>query len=300
MVDRLLELGWDVSVIDNFSSGKPERLNKHLNDPRFRLIRGDINDREALLGAMDGCTHVFHLAADPVIRGGFDDEAKRRSPTRNNVSGTQEVLEAMVRSGAERILFASSSTVYGEAKTVPTPEDYGPLKPISIYGASKLACEGFVTAYSHGFGLSYWIFRFANIVGSRAVHGVVPDFISKLRDNPGELEILGDGRQQKCYMHVEDCLDAMLFCMKHSKNEIFNLGTDTPISVVRVAHIVIEEMDLSDVEFRFTGGRRGWKGDLPLTYLDICKLKALGYSPAMDSEEAVRRAASEILAQGSW
>ncbi len=295
LVDRLLKMGREVSVIDNLSSGRRQWLEPHLGNPNFRFRQGDINDREALAEALDGCGQVFHLAADPVIRGGFDDPARRNSSMKNNVLGTQAVLEAMVGSGADRIAFASSSVVYGEARIVPTPEDYGPMVPISLYGASKLAGEGLVTSYSHGMGLAYWIFRFANIVGPRAHQGVVCDFVAKLRRDPRNLEILGDGRQEKCYLHVEDCIDSMLYCVTRSENQIYNLGTETPITVRRVAEIVTEEMGLEGVKFTYTGGERGWAGDLPRTYLEIAKLRALGFRARMDSEEAVRSAAAEII-----
>jgi UDP-glucose 4-epimerase len=203
-----------------------------------------------------------------------------------NFKGTKNILEAMVEQGAGSISFASSSVVYGDVDVFPTPEDYGPMKPISIYGASKLASEGLITAYSHGFGIDYRIFRFANVVGPRSALGVVHDFVSKLKDCPTELEILGDGRQSKSYLHVQDCVDAMLFAEKTS-NEIFNLGTPTPITVDRVAEIVISEMGLEDVQLKYTGGRRGWKGDLPQTFLDISKIESIGWTPKMDSEDAV-------------
>lgn len=295
LVDRLLDLDWEVSVVDDLSSGRREWVQPHLGQKGFRFLEGDINDDRVLAQGLEGVEHVFHMAADPVIRGGFDDPQRRYSSMRNNILGTHALLEGMVRSGASQISFSSSSVVYGEASVVPTPESYGPARPVSIYGASKLAGEGLVTAYSHGMGLAYWIFRFANIVGARAQQGVVCDFIAKLRKDPRVLEILGDGRQEKCYMHVQDCVDAMLFCVKRSENQILNLGTETPLSVERVAKIVVDEMGLEGVRFAYSGGDRGWRGDLPRTYLDTRKLRALGFRAKRDSEEAVRSAVVELL-----
>lgn len=295
LVDRLLDLGWEVSVVDNLSSGRREWLQPHIGEKGFQFLEGDINDSRVVSRGLEGVESVFHMAADPVIRGGFDDEQTRYSPLRNNILGTHALLEEMVRSGTARISFSSSSVVYGEAHVVPTPESYGPSAPISIYGASKLAGEGLVTAYSHGMGFAYWIFRFANIVGARAQQGVVCDFIAKLRRNPKVLEILGDGRQEKCYMHVRDCVDAMLLCVERSENQIVNLGTETPLSVKRVAEIVIDEMGLHGAKLTYTGGDRGWRGDLPRTYLDTRKLRTLGFRAKRDSEEAVRNAVVELL-----
>jgi len=297
LVDRLLELGWEICVVDDLSSGRLEWMKPHMDKKGFRFIQGDINDDRVLDQGLEGVEHVFHMAADPVIRGGFEDSQRRYSSVRNNILGTRALLEGMVRSGASRISFASSSVVYGEASVVPTPESYGPARPISIYGATKLAGEGLVTAYSHGMGLAYWIFRFANIVGPRASQGVVCDFIAKLRRNPQVLDILGDGRQEKCYMHVRDCVDAMLFCVERTENQILNLGTETPLSVNRVAEIVVDEMGLEGVRFAYSGGDRGWRGDLPRTHLDTRKLRSLGYRARMDSEEAVRSAVVELLSQ---
>jgi UDP-glucose 4-epimerase len=284
LVDRLLSDGLEVNVVDNLSSGDRRWL---AEDPNLSFHEGDINDPSILARAMEDCHRVYHLAADPVIRGGFSDAETRSSQVDNNFLGTKNILEAMVEQGTGSISFSSSSVVYGDVDVFPTPEDYGPMRPISIYGASKLASEGLITAYSHGFDIDYWIFRFANVVGPRSTLGVVRDFVAKLRDCPTELEILGDGKQDKSYLHVHDCVDAMLYAEKTS-NEIFNLGTPTPITVDRVAEIVIDEMGLGDVRLKYTGGRRGWKGDLPQTYLDIAKIEAIGWSPKMDSEGAVR------------
>jgi len=299
LVDRLLELGWEVAVLDNLSTGHGEWIENHLGKGPFRFFKGDLADRELLDEALTGCEYVFHLAADPVIRGGFDDEGRRFSPVKNNILATYSLLEGMTRSGSRRIAFASSSVVYGEADVIPTPESFGPLRPISLYGASKLAGEGLITAYAHGMGWSYWILRFANVVGIRMGQGVVHDFVEKLKENPRRLEILGDGRQKKCYLDVADCVDGIIYAVEHSENEIFNLGTPTPISVDRVAGIVEEVLGLEGVEHIYTGGRAGWKGDLPVTFLSIEKMIDMGWRPKKDSEEAVRSSAISLLKSGA-
>ena len=298
LVDLLIRKGWEVSILDNLSSGRLTWIQGHLKAGKATFYRGDINDRKCVGKAMDGCEVVFHLAADPVIRGGFSSAAKRNSPIRNNVLGTCSILESMKGSSCSSVAFASSSVVYGQADLVPTPEGYGPLRPISLYGASKLSGEAMVTAYAHGFDYDYWIFRFANVVGIRSTQGVVNDFVRKLSRNSAELEILGDGKQRKCYLHAEDCARAMLHCIAGSTDEIINLGTPTAIEVEEVARFVEEEMGLANVKHAYTGGRQGWKGDLPETYLDIAKLRGLGWSPEMDSEAAIRRASRELLTSG--
>jgi len=292
LVEGLLARGLEVRIIDNLSSGNREWVP---SDEGLEFILGNINNGNLVADALDGCNHVYHMAADPVIRGGFADSETRTSQVENNFSGTRSLLEAMVEQGVGAISFASSSVVYGDSVILPTPENYGPMRPVSIYGATKLASEGLISAYSHGFDLVYWIFRFANVVGPRSGLGVVHDFVSKLKRDPNNLEILGDGKQTKCYLHVIDCVDAMLFAEERSRNEIFNLGTPTPISVDRVAELVIEEMGLENVKLNYTGGTRGWKGDLPTTFLDTSRIRSLGWSPGMDSEEAVREMARACM-----
>jgi Nucleoside-diphosphate-sugar epimerases len=210
---------------------------------------------------------------------------------------TYNVLERMTDVGVDRLAYTSSSTPYGEAPR-PTPEDYAPLEPISAYGAGKLAEEGLVSTYAHSHGLRAWVYRFANIVGPRLRGAVVPDFVGKLRDDPDRLVILGDGRQQKSYMHVEACLDAMLHVVTHADDplNVYNLGTRTTTSVDRIAELVAREMGL-DPEFEHTGGERGWTGDVPRMRLSVEKLAALGWEPADSSDEAIRRATGELLAE---
>ncbi|MFB6197877.1 MAG: NAD-dependent epimerase/dehydratase family protein, partial [Halobacteriaceae archaeon] len=215
---------------------------------------------------------------------------------RLNNAITEQIIERMDEVGAQKIAFASSSTVYGEAPR-PTPEDYAPMEPISIYGASKLAEEALLSVYSHSHGFQSWIFRFANIVGPRLQRGaVIPDFIHKLREDPTTLTILGNGRQEKSYMYIQDCLDAMEYVIENADDPVntYNLGTRTTTNVTRIADIVSDVMDVSP-EYEFTGGERGWTGDVPRMRLSIEKLSALGWEPKYSSDEAVRQCARELI-----
>ena len=293
LVDRLVNTG-GVTVYDNLSSGKREFIQHHLNRDGFRFIQGDILDRERLAKAMKGIDVVFHLAANPEVRAGTDDT---ELDLKQGTIATYNVLETMRLHGIKRIVFASSSTVYGEVIGLPIPEDYGPLQPISLYGASKLACEGLITAFCHLFGMQAWIFRFANVVGSRATHGVIFDFINKLKRNPAELEILGDGTQQKPYIHVQDCVDGILYGFQHSDDRVnvFNLGNSDVTRVTVIAQMLVESMGLENVRLRYTGGERGWPGDVPQVRLDTSRMEKLGWKPEYNSDEAVRIAIKEIL-----
>ena len=208
------------------------------------------------------------------------------------------LLEGMRRAGIKQLLFASSSAVYGEAARSPTPEEYGPLFPISLYGASKLACEGLISAFEHASGIRAWIFRFANIVGDHGTHGAVVDFIRKLRGDPRRLAILGDGNQAKPYLYVKECVDGMVYGWSRATAGLncFNLACAGATSARRIAEIVCEEMDLRGVAFEFSGGSRGWVGDVPQVRLDPAKLAVLGWTARLDSDGAVRQAVRALLA----
>ncbi len=295
LVDRLLQEN-QVTVIDNFSSGKRESVEPHLENPDFELIEADLLDSGALERAFAGKDFVFHLAANPDVRLGAENT---RVHLEQNVMATYNVLEAMRRAGVRRIAFTSTSTIYGEAKVVPTPEDFGPLMPISLYGASKLSCEALISSYCHTFEMQSWIFRFANIVGERGTHGVLVDFIRKLCINPKELEILGSGKQRKSYLEVKDCVQAMLHCIERSHDEtnVFNIGSCDSVDVTQIANIVAERMGLSGVKYRYTGGidGRGWKGDVKVMLLSIEKIKRLGWTPRRGSTEAIEAAVDALL-----
>jgi len=292
LVDYLIEGGGEVRVIDDLSAGSLGNLRRWESDPGLSFVKGDLLSPGEVLGALDGCDAVYHLAANPEVR------ASRASPEdhfRQNVEATYSLLEAVRKvGGVELLVFASSSTVYGEADVVPTPEDYGPLKPISHYGASKLAAEALVSAYASMYGFRAVIFRFANIVGLRSNHGVIYDFVAKLRDNQKTLEVLGDGSQSKSYLHVDDCVRGMTLGAEKAseKVEVLNLGSDDRVSVMEIAEIVIKEMGVEGCEVCLTGGvdgGRGWAGDVKVMHLDSSRLRSLGWRPRMSSLEAVRK-----------
>ncbi len=292
LVDRLVADGQDVRVFDNFSSGRREFLSHH--GEAVHTVEGDLLDLDAVKSAMKGIDMVYHLAANPDIRLGTqvtDTDLKQ------GTVATYNVLEAMRLEGTKRIAFASSSVVYGEADVMPTPENYGPLFPISLYGASKLASEALITSWVGTFGLQAWIFRFANIVGSRGTHGVIFDFIHKLHRDSKNLEVLGNGRQEKSYMEVIDCANAMIHVVKNTKEHIncYNLGTKDTCSVRRIAEIVLEETGCIDASIEYTGGDRGWAGDVPRSMLNPQRLFELGFTPLHDSDDAVRLTARVLV-----
>ena len=292
LVDFLVSSGDDVIIIDSLVSGDKDYVREHLEAGRARLVSAD------LLGygwqeELDGADRVYHLAADPDVREGSADPDRQLN---NTIIATHRVLEAMRRANVPEIVFTSTSTVYGEASVIPTPEDYSPMEPVSVYGASKLACEALISAYCHSFSMRSWIFRFANIIGARSGHGVITDFIRKLKENPGELEILGDGKQTKSYLEVRECIRAIMYVAGHSSDIVntFNIGSEDWVSVTEIADILCLEMNLSP-SYRYTGGRRGWIGDVPRMQLDISRLKEIGFVPGINSRESVKIAVRAAL-----
>jgi len=265
-----------------------------MRNKNFKFVKEDLLNFEALKREMKDVDLVYHVAANPDVKIGARDT---RIHLEQNVIATHNLLEAMRLNDISDMVFTSTSTVYGEAKKIPTPEDYGPLIPISLYGASKLAAESLIMAYAHTFGMNTVIYRFANIVGPRSTHGVIYDFIMKLKNNPRELEILGDGTQKKSYLYIEDCVDAIIYGYEHRKEdvEIFNIGSEDWIDVKKIADVVVEEMGLENVKYRFTGGKRGWKGDVPKMLLSIEKIKSYGWKPKYSSEESVRLTARHLI-----
>jgi len=297
LVDRLVEKGYQVTVYDNFSSGRKELISQHFGKDGFTFIEEDLSDIEKLKDAMKGFEHVFHFAANPdIARGMVETDLDLREGT----ILTYNVLEAMRVNNVRRVLYSSGSGVYGEIGAVATPEDYGPLLPISMYGASKLACEGMISAFCHMFDMQAWILRFANVIGARQTHGVCIDFIRKLKKNPQELEILGDGTQSKSYIHIKDCLEAIFLIMHEARERVnvYNVATDDYIDVTSIANLVVEEMGLKNVQYKYTGGDRGWKGDVPQVRFDLNKLHKLGWRAHYTSPEAVRLSVREILELG--
>jgi UDP-glucose 4-epimerase len=299
LTDRLLDLGKEVVGFDNLSSGDRANLAHALANPSFRFSEGDLLDVEATGRVLGQCDLVFHLAADPEVRAGEENPS---SHFRQNLLATFNLLEAIRKGGAPtRLIFASTSTVYGEASVIPTPEDYGPLLPISTYGATKLGCEALAASYTELLPLQVVIFRFANIVGARSKHGVIYDFITKLRSNTQELEVLGDGTQTKSYLHVDDCVDAFLmpledgFCT--SRIQVYNIGSEDQTNVLRIAQVVLDAIGLKNLPVRTTGkpGRRAWPGDVGAMQLDISRIKERGWMPNRNSDESVRLAAQQIV-----
>ena len=295
LTERLLAEGNKVTVYDNLSAGRREWLDRLRGGARFNLVEGDLRDLDRLAEAMAGHAIVFHLGANTDIPRGNQDT---RLDLENGVIATHNVLEAMRRLGIGKLVFASSSTVVGEPAVSPTPEDAGPSLPISLYGAGKLACEGLISAYCHLFGIQAWMFRFANVVGPRMSHGILHDFVAKLRLNPRELEVLGDGHQEKNYFVVEDCIEGILHAVRHADDrpcDVFNLGCDSTITASDIARLTIEEMGLSDVKIRYTGGSRGWLGDVPVVKSDVTKMRKLGWQARYTSAEAVQVALRRLL-----
>jgi len=299
LVDRLMETGNQVRVIDNLASGQLGNLDRWMGHPGFEFIEGDLLERESILDALEGCSHVFHLAANPEV------QAKKAGPEehfRQNIEATYSLLEAVAaQGGVELLVFASTSTVYGEPTVLPTPEGYGPTKPISMYGASKLACEALISAYASMYGFKAVIYRLANVVGPRSNHGVIWDFVEKLRGSADELEVLGDGTQSKSYLYIDDCVDGFLRGAESVEQVVvFNLGSMDRTSVLRIAEIVKEEAGQPEARIRLTGGvdgGRGWKGDVKLMQLDTASLRRLGWAPRYGSEEAVRLTARAVSGQ---
>ena len=275
----------DVLVVDDCSNGDPSAV-----PDAATFLEGDVTDPAVVADAITAETDVvFHLAAAKAV-----DTDRPREQFEANAAMTYNVLERMDEVGTDALAYTSSSTVYGEAPR-PTPEDYAPLEPISAYGAGKLAEEGLVSTYAHSHGIQSWVFRFANIVGPRLRGAVIPDFIEKLREDPDRLVILGDGKQEKSYMHVEDCVDAIGHVVANADGPLTqcNLGTRTTTSVDRIADIVSDILGV-DPTYEYTGGDRGWTGDVPRMRLSVEKLAGLGWEPDRSSDDAVRQAAEEL------
>ena len=295
LVDKLMLLDYRVKVIDNLSSGRKENINYHLNRDSFEFIEADLL-KEDISQYFEGVDEVWHLAANPNVKSGLSNT---KDMIDQNILVTYNVLEAMRKNNIKKINFTSSSVVYGEAKIVPTPENYSPLMPISLYGASKLASEALISAYSSSFGIKGTIFRLANVVGPRSDHGVIHDFIMKLGENKNTLKILGDGNQKKSYIYVDDCVEAMVLA-SNSKDDVgvFNVGSDDYIDVKEIAEAVSKAMGLQPV-LEFGSEDRGWKGDVPVMLLATDKMKSLGWKLNYNSLEAVKLTAEKMISSGN-
>jgi UDP-glucose 4-epimerase len=297
LTDRLLADGHRVVGFDNFSTGQPEFLERALASDRFQLVTGDLLDCAMLTEAMEGTDFVFHLAANADVR--FGTRHPRRDYEQNTLA-TANVLEAMRAQKVKRIAFSSTGLVYGEPQLFPTPETVPFPVQTSLYGSSKAAAEGLISAYCEGFGFQGYIFRFVSILGERYTHGHVFDFFKQLLRNPHELPVLGDGRQRKSYLYVRDCLDAILMAVAKAdgKTNIFNLGTDEFCEVNDSIRWISEHLGLSP-KLHYQGGDRGWIGDSPFIFLDCARIRELGWKPKLSIREGVIRTL-EFLDQNRW
>ena len=297
VVDRLLHQGHRITGIDNFSTGQRRFLDSALKHPQFRLIEGDLLDEERLKEWFRGADCVIHLAANADVRFGTDHP--RRDLEQNTIA-TYNVLEAMRANGVKRIAFSSTGSVYGEAAVIPTPENAPFPVQTSLYGASKLAGEGLIAAYCEGFGFQSWIFRFVSILGERYTHGHVFDFYKQLRDDPTQLRVLGNGKQRKSYLYIQDCIDAILLAMEKAgdKVNIFNLGVDSYVEVNDSIGWIGETLGVKP-RLEYAGGDRGWIGDNPFIFLDTARIRALGWKPKLGIREGIVKTV-EFLQANEW
>jgi len=297
LVDRLLADGHQVTGIDNFSTGQRRFLEGALVHPNFRLVEIDLLDLDSLKLAFDGGEMVFHLAANADVR--FGTEHPRRDLEQNTIA-TYNVLEAMRANDIKRIAFSSTGSVYGEAAVIPTPENAPFPVQTSLYGASKLACEGLIAAYCEGFGFQSWIFRFVSILGERYTHGHVFDFYKQLEDDPTQLRVLGNGEQRKSYLYIQDCLDAIQVAVEKAtdKVNILNLGVDGYCQVNDSIGWISRTLDVQP-KLEYTGGDRGWIGDNPFIFLDTKKIRSLGWAPKYSINEGVVKTV-EFLRNNKW
>lgn len=297
LVDRLLENGHKVIGIDNFSTGQRRFIERALIDPNFTFFEIDLLDLSALKRSFKGGQLVFHLSANADVR--FGTEHPKKDLEQNTIA-TYNVLEAMRDNSIEKIGFSSTGSVYGDAMEIPTPENASFPVQSSLYGASKLACEGLIAAYCEGFGFQSWIFRFVSILGERYTHGHVFDFYSKLKEDPNYLYVLGNGKQRKSYLYIQDCLNAMLIAIDkaNDKVNILNLGVDAYCEVNDSIGWICNKLGLSP-RLDYSGGDRGWIGDNPFIHLDTRKIQSLGWKPELGIQEGVIKTV-EYLSSNEW
>ena len=301
LVPKLLNMGYHVTVVDHMSVTKKQNLDTFLTHHNFNLIELDLLDSNILKEIIKNCDLIFHLAGNTVVRTGH---LNTEAIFLNNIAATRNLLECMRTSNkCKKIIFASTSAVYGDASVIPTPENYAPLKPISMYGASKLACEALISGYSSMFGIEAIIFRIANVVGPNSGHGVIFDFFKKLEQSGGKyLEILGDGNQKKSYLYVDDCVDALAnIGLKRfdSGFETFNVGSDDQIDTISIAQIIITELG-QQTEIRFPSKQnegRGWRGDIKHMLLATDKLKKIGWKSNLSSRDAITLTVKKIISK---
>jgi UDP-glucose 4-epimerase len=299
VVDLLLPQGYHVTVYDNLSNGRLEFIKPHFGKPSFQFIEADILDRDRLVKEVRGHDLVWHLAANTDIIGSHEKPDRDLNAC---TIGTFNMLEAMRLNGIRPILFASTGAVYGDlCRDISVSEAAGPLLPVSTYGAGKIGSEAFISSFCHVYGLRGWIFRFGNVVGARMTHGVIFDFINKLQQNPRELLIRGDGRQEKNYFLTEECIGGMAYAFCHIPMtddvpcDIFNLGTTTVSRVVHIAEVVKEELGLSDARIVIEGSKKAWPGDQPRVHFTVDKINKLGWQSKYTSDQSVRIAVRRVL-----
>lgn len=297
LVDRLLARGRHVIGIDNFSTGQRRFLDGALRHPQFRLIEGDLLNEAAVKEWLQGVDCLFHLAANADVRFGPDHP---RKDLEQNTIATHNVLEAMRVNGVKRIAFSSTGSIYGEAAVIPTPENAPFPVQTSLYGASKLAAEGLISAYCESFEFQAWIFRFVSILGERYTHGHVFDFYRQLRNDPRNLRVLGNGHQRKSYLYVQDCIDAMFLAMEKARNKVnvFNLGVDNYIEVNDSIRWITEALGVQP-RVEYAGGERGWIGDNAFIFLDTASIRALGWKPALSIQEGIVKTVA-FLEANEW
>ncbi len=297
LVDRLLKLGFHVTGIDNFSTGQHIFIKNALLNTNFKFIELDLLNLDNLRTVFKDGEIVFHLAANADVR--FGTEHPRKDLEQNTIA-TYNVLESMRFNGIKKIAFSSTGSVYGESEIIPTPEN-GPF-PVqtSFYGASKAACEGLISAYCEGFGYQAWIFRFVSILGERYTHGHIFDFCKKLAKDPNFLQVLGNGKQRKSYLYVQDCIDAILLAVDKAKGKvnIFNLGVDAYVEVNDSVCWICGELGVNPI-IQYSGGDRGWVGDNPFIYLDTTKIQSLGWNPTLDIKNGVIKTV-QYLRANQW
>lgn len=295
LVDELIDEN-RITVLDNLSTGQRDCIGCHQSNPDFKFIESDLRDKKSLDNLLKDIDVVFHLAGNADVRRGNENT---QIPFENNLLATYNLLESMRTNEVKNIVFSSTSAVYGVPSMIPTPENYGPMVPISFYAASKIACEGLICSYCHNCEMKTWIYRLANIVGERSNRGVVVDFVNKIMNNPLELEILGSGKQKKSYLHIKECINAMLFAYENSNDDlnIFNIASEDSIDVTQIANIVTEIMGCENTRYIFSKNTfdGGWAGDVPIMSLSIEKLKSLGWIPSVNSYQSISMAVHSLL-----
>ena len=299
LADKLVNEGIETKVLDNFTTGRKDNLLGCIDKQNFSLFDLDLGKLGNQEDYLENVEVVFHMAADPEVRTGYDNP---KNSFEQNIVNTFNLLQRIKHSKVKKIVFTSSSSVYGDAKILPTNEEYGPLCPISHYGASKLACEAIVSSFCYNYDIDGIILRPANVIGSRGRHGLIWDLVRKLKNDKNRLEVLGDGKQTKSFIHISDAVKGILQSMKKGEDgvEIFNVGSEDGVEIINVAKIVCKNMKLPNIEIFTTGGienGRGWKGDIKIAHLDISKLKNMGWQPKLSSLEAADVTSQEIIAE---